>query len=104
MATNVTVPVSDDQAKAMAKKVGAGALDMAKKALATGRQAGSEAKQAGLFEFANFKAFNSSLVHIINDVKGEVNNVRAAKTTAMQAVLNALAFKPSEPDAGFIFM
>ena len=73
-------------------------------ALATAKTAASEAQQAGLFETANFKAFNSSLVHIINDVKGEVNNVRAAKTTAMQAVLNALAFKPSEPDAGFIFM
>jgi len=73
-------------------------------ALATAKTAASEAQQAGLFESANFKAFNSSLVHIINDVKGEVSNVQGGTTTASQAVLNALAFKPNAPDAGFIFM
>merc|ERR1711957_478151 len=69
-----------------------------------GKTAAGEAQQAGLFETANFKAFNSSLVHIINDVKGEVSNVQGGTTTASQAVLNALAFKPNAPDAGFIFM
>mmetsp|Transcript_27346 Transcript_27346/g.64569 ORF Transcript_27346/g.64569 Transcript_27346/m.64569 type:complete len:217 (-) Transcript_27346:143-793(-) len=103
---SVSVPVSvnEDQAKAMAKKVGTAALDAGKKALATAKTAASEAQQAGLFESANFKAFNSSLVHIINDVKGEVSNVQGGTTTASQAVLNALAFKPNAPDAGFIFM
>jgi len=43
-------------------------------------------------------------VHIINDVKGEVSNVQGGTTTASQAVLNALTFKPNAPDAGFIFM
>ena len=73
-------------------------------ALATAKTAADEAKQAGLFEVANFKAFNSSLVHIVNDLKGEVSSVQGGTTTASQAVLNALAFKPNAPDAGFIFM
>ena len=73
-------------------------------ALATAKTAANEAKEAGLFETANFKEFNSSLVHIINDVKGEVSDVQGGKTSASQAVLNALAFKPNAPDAGFIFM
>ena len=53
---------------------------------------------------ANFKAFNLSLVHILNDLKGEVSNVQGGTTTAQQAVLNALSLKPNAPDAGFIFM
>ena len=73
-------------------------------ALATAKFAADEAKQAGLFEVANFKAFNLSLVHIMNDLKGEVSNVQGGTTTAQQAVLNALSLKPNAPDAGFIFM
>ena len=53
---------------------------------------------------ANFKAFNLSLVHAMNDLKGEVSNVPSGTTTASQAVLNALCLKPNAPDAGFIFM
>ena len=73
-------------------------------ALATAKSAADEAKQAGLFEVANFKAFNLSLVHILNDLKGEVSSVQGGTTTAQQAVLNALSLKPNAPDAGFIFM
>ena len=73
-------------------------------ALATAKSAADEAKQAGLFEVANFKAFNLSLVHAMNDLKGEVSNVPSGTTTASQAVLNALCLKPNAPDAGFIFM
>ena len=73
-------------------------------ALATAKFAADEAKQAGLFEVANFKAFNLSLVHILNDLKGEVSSVQGGTTTAQQAVLNALSLKPNAPDAGFVFM
>ena len=57
-------------------------------ALATAKLAADEAKQAGLFEVANFKAFNLSLVHVLN----------------VSTACNALCLKPNAPDAGFIFM
>ena len=104
MASVNGVTVNEDQTKTMLKKFGAGALDLGKKALATGREAASEAHKAGLFEFANFKAFNSSLVNIIQEVKGDVSSVKDGQTTAVQAVLNALSFKPNAPEAGFVFM
>ena len=72
-------------------------------ALATAKSAADEAKQAGLFEVANFKEFNLRLVSFINDLKGEVSSVQGGTPTVSQAVLNNLSLKPNAPDAGFIF-
>ena len=104
MSTSVNVKIDEAQAKEMAKKAGAKALELGKKGLSTGKAAFDEAHKAGLFEMKNFKEFNSSLVHMINTVKGDAMAVKGGAVSAKDAVMHALAFKADDPDGGFKFM
>ena len=104
MSTSVNVKIDEAQAKEMAKKAGAKALELGKKGLSTGKAAFDEAHKAGLFEMKNFKEFNSSLVQMINTVKGDAMAVKGGAVSAKDAVMHALAFKADDPDGGFKFM
>ena len=98
MSTSGNVKIDEAQAKEMAKKAGAKALELGKKGLSTGKAAFDEAHKAGLFEMKNFKEFNSSLVHMINTVKGDAMAVKGGAVSAKDAVMHALAFKADDPD------
>ena len=99
-----TVQLSEQETKDLAKKAGGKALELGKKGLATGKQALNEVHKAGMFELKNFKEYNSSLVHMINIVKGEVTSVQGGQRTAQDAVVSALTFKSNDPEGGFKFM
>ena len=99
-----TVQLSEQETKDLAKKAGGKALELGKKGLATGKQALNEVHKAGMFELKNFKEYNSSLVHMINTVKGEVTSVQGGQRTAQDAVVSALTFKSNDPEGGFKFM
>lgn len=88
----------------MSKKVGEAGLGYAKVALEKGKSSFNEAKEAGMFKLESLTAFNKDVVNVFATIKGDVERVTGGQVTAQEAIMKALAFKPNDPQPGFIFM
>lgn len=93
-----------DDAIRMSKTAGEAGLAYGKIVLDKGRNSFNEAKEAGMFKMESLTAFNKEAVNVVATIKADVERTSRGETTAREAIMKAVSFRPNDPQPGFIFM